>query len=96
MDVPGWLINIVMGFLCNRSMTLRYKDTTTSEKSLPGGMPQGTLLGLLLFLVLINDCGFTGFPNKIGKVITQPRRQIQLNILHTKFVDDLFLFEAFD
>ena len=77
-------------------MTLKYKDIMTSEKSLPGGMPQGTLLGLLLFLVLINDCGFPEQPTEIGKAITQPKRLFQPNSLHTKFVDDLFLLEALD
>ena len=58
MGVPGWLLNLVMGFLADRVMLVRYKGETTNCKTLPGGGPQGTLLGLLLFLVLINDCGF--------------------------------------
>ena len=36
-------------------------------KELPGGGPQGTLLGLLLFLVLINDVGFSNQENNIGE-----------------------------
>ena len=96
MDVPGWLINIVIGFLQNRTMMLRYKDEITPESPLPGGCPQGTLLGLLLFLVLINDCGFKEKTNDVGKMITKPRRKFLPVSLHTKFVDDLFLLEAFN
>ena len=58
MGVPAWLLKIVMAFLSDRTMVIRFKGATSSVKSLPGGGPQGTLLGLLLFIVLINDLGF--------------------------------------
>ena len=58
MGVPGWLLYIVMGFLSDREMVVNFKGETSSKKPLPGGGPQGTLLGLLLFLVLVNFCGF--------------------------------------
>ena len=45
MGVPGWLLNVVMGFLTDRVMVVRYKGEITESKSLPGGGPQGTLLG---------------------------------------------------
>ena len=54
MGVPGWLLNLVMGFLTERVMVVRYKGETSETKQLPGGGPQGTLLGLLLYLILIN------------------------------------------
>ena len=53
MGVPGWLLKIVIAFLTDRKMTVRYKGKQSSVKSLPGGGPQGTLLGLLLFIVLM-------------------------------------------
>ena len=53
MGVPGWLLNIVMGFLSDCVMVLKFKGETSNAKSLPGGGPQGTLLGLLLFLILL-------------------------------------------
>ena len=81
MGVPGWLLNLVMGFLSDRVMLVRYKGETTTSKPLPGGGPQGTLLGLLLFLNLINDCGFEKNETKIGETIT-------------KYVDDLTILEA--
>ena len=49
---------------------VRYKGKTSSVKSLPGGGPQGTLLGLLLFIVLINDIGFENQGVKVGGLIT--------------------------
>jgi hypothetical protein len=60
MGCPGWLLKVVIAFLTDRQMVVRYKGEKSSVKSLPGGGPQGTLLGLFLFLVLINDTGFQG------------------------------------
>ena len=66
LGVPAWLLKIVMSFLTSRSMFVRYKGTSSTSKELPGGGPQGTLLGLLLFVVLINDVGFEDQENNIG------------------------------
>ena len=40
MGVPAWLLKIVMAFLKERIMVVRYKGATSSQKSLPGGGPQ--------------------------------------------------------
>ena len=58
MGVPGWLLRIVIGFLTEREMVLRYKGGCSGKKPLPGGGPQGTRLGLFLFLILINAAGY--------------------------------------
>ena len=80
MGVPAWLLKVVMAFLSKRSMTVRYKGKLSSSKSLPGGGPQGTLLGLLLFLVLINDAGYEGQKNNIGELLTSKRNIKQSNL----------------
>ena len=65
MGVPAWLLRIVMAFLSDRTMVVRFRGATSSLKRLPGGGPQGTLLGLLLFIVLINDLGFEDQQNNV-------------------------------
>ena len=94
MGVPGWLLRIVIGFLTDRKMYVRYRGKQSSIKSLPGGGPQGTLLGLLLFIVLINDVGFPGQLNNAGELITSKRSMKAINEIHLKYVDDLTLAEA--
>ena len=94
MGVPGWLLKIVMAFLSDRSMIVRYKGAQSSAKYLPGGGPQGTLLGLLLFLVLINDAGFEGQKNNTGELITSKNNIKAANVIHLKYVDDLTLAES--
>jgi hypothetical protein len=94
MSVPAWLLKLVMAFLSNRSMVVRYKGATSSSKPLPGGGPQGTLLGLLLFLVLINDAGFKYQSNDVGERITSRKNIKAANTIHLKFVDDLTMAEA--
>ena len=94
MNVPGWLLKIVAAFLTNRKMVVRYQGETSSLKDLPGGGPQGTLLGLLLFLVLINDAGFVNQENKVGQHVTSRRNFRAANLLHLKYVDDLTMAEA--
>ena len=82
MGVPGWLLKIVIAFLTDRKITVRYKGRQSSVKSLPGGGPQGTLLGLLLFIVLINDVGFNGQMNNTGDLITSKRNLKAANMIH--------------
>ena len=57
--VPGWLLRILISYLSGRSMILRYKGAQSSRHSMPGGTPQGALLGVLLYLVYVSDIGMT-------------------------------------
>lgn len=61
MGVPGWLLKLVVAFLTDRELILRYKGKKSGRKSLPGGSPQGTRLGMFLFLILINFAGFEDY-----------------------------------
>ena len=82
MGVPGWLLKLVMAFLSERSMKVKYKGKLSGSYPLPGGGPQGTLLGLFLFLVLINDLGFEGQENNCGELITRKKRIKEMNTIH--------------
>ena len=94
MGIPGWLLKIVVAFLADRQMVVKYKGKVSGVKSLPGGGPQGTLLGLLLFSVLINDVGFQDQENNAGDIITSRRNMKVANEIHLKYIDDLTLAEA--
>ena len=77
-------------------MTLKSlpKGQKSSIKNLPGGGPQGTLLGLLIFLILINEVGFEGQKNNLGEILTTRKHIKSANLLHLKYVDDLSLADA--
>ena len=95
MGVPAWLLHIVIGFLTDRELVVRYKGYKSDRRSLPGGTPQGTKLGLFLFLILINYAGIENLENNIGSIITKPlskRNPMKNN--HMKYVDDLSFMEA--
>ena len=94
MGVPGWLLNIIMGFLSERVLQLNYKGNIAKDRSLPGGGPQGTILGLLLFLILINFCGFEKVESEIGETITNQRARFLPKTFHAKYVDDLTIAES--
>ena len=51
------LVNIVILFLSNRSQVVKYKNIFSNPLPIYWGIPQGALLGQLLFLVMINDIG---------------------------------------
>ncbi len=55
MNVPPILTQWVTAFLTNRQQRVKIGPTTSSWLHINGGVPQGTKLGPLLFLVMIND-----------------------------------------
>ena len=67
-------------------MVVRYKGETSSMKQLPGGGLQGALLGLFLFLILINYVGFKKQINDIGEINTCKKKLRQVNDFHLKYV----------
>ena len=77
-------------------MKVKYKGKYSNIFNLPGGGPQGTLLGLFLFLVLINDVGFVGQRNNTGELVTAKKKVKDMNTIHLKYVDDLALAESID
>ena len=75
MGTPGWLLKLVIAFLEDRKIILRHKGASSEEESLLGGGPQGTKLGLFLYLIIINKAGYK--PNQLctslGDHMTQPK-----------------------
>ena len=86
LGVPVWLLQIVIGFLENRWLEVHYKGETSCRKRLPGGGPQRTILGMVLFLILINAAGFREKVNKTGKIITSnPTTRKLVDKIHLNF-----------
>ena len=93
--VPAWLLKIVIGFLTERELVVVYKGEESESKSMPGGGPQGTIVGMILFLVLINDAGYDKESVNIGEKITKSvNKRNEMKAKHFKYVDDMTLAEA--
>ena len=58
MNIPMWLLRLLKSYLQNRKMILRFRGCCSDPKDMPGGMPQGTLLGVILYILYINPVGF--------------------------------------
>ena len=85
----------MVGFLSDRELILSYKGEHSQNKSMSGGGPQGTVLGMFLFLVLINDAVFSKKNESIGKKITAAvNKRTEMEAKHFKYVDDMTLLEA--
>ena len=54
MHVPGWLLRILVSYLTERNMTLKYRGVQSSRHFLPGSAPQGVFLGVFIFIIIFN------------------------------------------
>ena len=54
LGVPGRLLDVIIGYLEDRTLIVAYKCARSESKQMPVGGAQGTLLGIFLFLILIN------------------------------------------
>ena len=96
LGVPGWLLQIVKGFLENREMEVFFKGEKSGRKKLPGGGPQGTVLGMFLFLILINAAGFQEKIKNMGEIVTNPaiNKRQPIKKIHMKWIDDMTAAES--
>ena len=70
MGIPNWLLKIIASFLSGRQMIVRFKGKSSKTQSMPGGGPQGSILGCFIFIILINFLGYRESLT-IGKQVTQ-------------------------
>ena len=100
--VPGWILRILVSYLSKRSMILKYKGKQSMKHLMPGGSPQGTLLGVLLYLVYVNDIGMDLPPVRpsepgvidLPSCAFPPPAAISETEARLKFVDDLTVGEC--
>ena len=83
MHVPGWILLILISYLTERSMYMRYKGATSSRRFLPSSTPQGALLGILLFIIKFNGA-------LLRPLIPRP------SSLSLKYIDDLSYLQSID
>ena len=74
-----FLITWIRSFLSNREMRVKCDDVESSRKSVLSGVPQGSVLGPVLFLVYINNitsgisCEFKAFADDYKLYLRYPR-----------------------
>ena len=96
-NCPGWLLRILIGYLSQRKLRVRYKQQVGEEKDIPGGAGQGVPAGLWIFLLLIDAAGPRANIEPLGKIITQPlnsRKKIEKT--KKKWIDDFTVLAALD
>ena len=53
--VRGTSLNLLNSYLCNRAQYVQIEDTQSEVLTINTGVPQGSILGPLLFIIYLND-----------------------------------------
>ena len=62
---------------------------------MPGGGPQGTVLGMFLFIILINKAGFANQSRTLGEKLTSAAsKRDKMEDMHAKYVDDMTMAQS--
>ena len=106
LNIPTCALRLIISYLTDRSMCIRYHGAVSSDRSMPGGGPQGTLLIVLLFILQVNHAGdpcsvpATLAPGVPGPEpnpdeVSDPKPCQSLGTTENKkYVDDLTLLEV--
>ena len=90
LGIPAWILRIVRSYLSNRQLRIRYKEGISEPARLPGGLGQGTLMGIWMFLVKMNNfSNRSDEEHNIGEIITKTSGRRQIPHTKKKWVDDL-------
>ena len=60
LKVPSWLIRLLVSYLENRRIVLKFRGCRSSGRVMKGSSPQGTLIGVILYILYINPIAFPG------------------------------------
>lgn len=63
--IRGKANDLIRSYLSNRSQSVRLRNSTSSTTSITQGVIQGSIIGPLLFLIIINAMGLLGTKGKI-------------------------------
>lgn len=55
LNIPAYLTNIVYEWLSNRKFTVAYRETETAVRTQENGIPQGSSLSVLLWIIFVYD-----------------------------------------
>ena len=105
LNIPTCALRLIVSYLSNRSLCIRYHGAVSGDRSMPGGGPQGTLLIVLLFILQVNLAGRPCLPPPtLPEGVAGPEPDpVTVAVPHVcqstsltenkKFVDDLTLLE---
>ncbi len=95
--VPGYLLLLILSYLTDRKMRVKYNDTFSIKQNLPGGSPQGGLLSVILFCLYTLGSGMslseTMRISSPGDLPTLPQGQAmrEEDRIRLKYIDDTTL-----